>query len=99
MAVRCGNTNRGCSRARRLHERSFTHRLLIAEHPAVVAAALGTREIYFSRERDFKAVFRGHRLPRQTTRLNPCHRVDNVLDACVLPRDAHMREAVRIDVV
>lgn len=29
----------------------------------VVAATLGTREIYFSREHDFKAVFRGHRLP------------------------------------
>jgi len=68
-AVRYRNTNRGCSRARRLYgvASRIAYSLLnipglvVGEHPR----SLGTREIYFSRERNFKAAFRGHRLPRQ----------------------------------
>lgn len=47
---RYGNTNRGCSGARRAVASRIAYSLL--EHPAVVVwcAALGTREIYFSRE-------------------------------------------------
>ncbi|KAL0115777.1 hypothetical protein PUN28_010955 [Cardiocondyla obscurior] len=67
MAVRYGNTNRGCSRARRLHGVASRIAYSLLNIPAVVGAALGTREIYFSREHDFKAAVRGHRLPRQIT--------------------------------
>lgn len=66
MAVRYRNTNRGCSRARRLYGVASRIAYSLLSIPGlVVGAALGTREIYFSRERNFKAAFRGHRLPRQ----------------------------------
>lgn len=66
MAVRYRNTNRGCSRARRLYDVASRIAYSLLNIPSlVVGAALGTREIYFSREQNFKAAFRGHRLPRQ----------------------------------
>lgn len=56
MAVRYGNTNRGCSRARRLYDVASRIAYSLLNIPqSVVGAALGTREIYFSRERNFKA--------------------------------------------
>lgn len=66
MAVRYRNTNRGCSRARRLYDVASRIAYSLLNIPGlVVGAALGTREIYFNREQNFKAAFRGHRLRRQ----------------------------------